>query len=56
MREPIGRPRDRAGFDCGEVALNEFLRQHARRNHESGGAKTFVAVDDTDNRDRLRFL
>jgi GNAT superfamily N-acetyltransferase len=48
--EPIGKSHDRAGFDCGEPALNEFLRQHARRNHESGGAKTFVAIDDTDNR------
>ena len=24
--------------------LNEYLRRYARQNHESGGAKTFVAV------------
>ena len=35
---------DRASFDCGTPALNEYLRRYARQNHESGGAKTFVAV------------
>jgi GNAT superfamily N-acetyltransferase len=42
--EPIGRQHDRAGFDCGSSELNEYLRRYARQNHESGGAKTFVAV------------
>ncbi len=42
--EPIGRHHDRAGFDCGSPKLNEYLRRYARQNHESGGAKTFVAV------------
>ena len=42
--EPIGRHHDRDGFDCGAPELNEYLRRYARRNHESGGAKTFVAV------------
>ena len=36
---------DRKSFDCGEPALNEYLRKFARQNHESGGAKTFVAID-----------
>jgi GNAT superfamily N-acetyltransferase len=31
-------------FDCGSPALNEYLHRYARQNHESGGAKTFVAV------------
>jgi predicted N-acetyltransferase YhbS len=42
--EPIARHHDRKNFDCGEPALNEYLDRFARQNHESGGAKTFVAV------------
>ncbi len=42
--EPIGRHHDRKAFDCGDPALNEYLRRYARQNHETGGAKTFVAV------------
>ncbi len=42
--EAIGRRHDRAGFDCGSPELNEYLRRYARQNHESGGAKTFVAM------------
>ena len=42
--EPIGRHHDRKNFDCGSPALNEYLSRYARQNHESGGAKTFVAV------------
>jgi GNAT superfamily N-acetyltransferase len=41
---PIGRHHDRDGFDCGSPDLNQYLRRYARQNHESGGAKTFVAV------------
>ena len=42
--EPIGRHHDRKSFDCGSPALNGYLDRYARQNHESGGAKTFVAV------------
>ena len=42
--EPIGRHHDRKGFDCGSAELNDYLVRYARQNHESGGAKTFVAV------------
>lgn len=42
--EPIGRHHDRNRFDCGSPELNEYLARYARQNHESGGAKTFVAV------------
>jgi GNAT superfamily N-acetyltransferase len=42
--EPIGRHHDRQSFDCGSRDLNEYLERYARQNHESGGAKTFVAV------------
>jgi GNAT superfamily N-acetyltransferase len=53
--EPIGRKHNREAFDCGEPALNEFLRRHARRSHELGGAKTFLAIDNADNRTVLGF-
>jgi len=42
--EPLGRNHDRVGFDCGVGELNDYLARYARQNHESGGAKTFVAV------------
>jgi GNAT superfamily N-acetyltransferase len=42
--EPIRRNHDRKAFDCGSPELNDYLRRHARQNHESGGSKTFVAV------------
>jgi len=42
--EPIGRHHDRKAFDCGDAVLDEYLRRYARQNHESGGAKTFVAA------------
>jgi GNAT superfamily N-acetyltransferase len=42
--EAIDRRHDRAEFDCGSAELNEYLVRYARQNHESGGAKIFVAV------------
>ena len=42
--EPISRHHDRKSFDCGSPELNEYLDRFARQSHESGGAKTFVAV------------
>ena len=42
--EPIARHHDRKAFDCGSLELNDYLSRFARQNHESGGAKTFVAV------------
>lgn len=53
--EPIGKHHDREAFDCGEPALNDFLRRHARKSHELGGAKTFLAIDDADGRRVLGF-
>src|SRR5438067_8985658 len=44
--EPIRRKHDRETFDCGDEVLNEFLRRYARKSHERGGAKTFLAIDD----------
>ena len=53
--EPINKTHDRDAFDCGDDALNEFLRRHARKSHELGGAKTFLAIDDADNKTILGF-
>ena len=48
QEQPIGRQHDRKSFDCGSRELNEYLERYARQNHESGGAKTFVAVSPAD--------
>lgn len=53
--EPIGRHHDRVAFDCGAEALNDYLRRYARQNHESGGAKTFVATPVEDERRVLAY-
>ena len=42
-------------FDCGEPALNEFLRRYARKSHELGGAKTFLAIANADNKTVVGF-
>jgi len=52
---PISRAYDREAFDCGDAALNEFLRRHARKSHDQGGAKTFLAVDDAEGKRILGF-
>jgi GNAT superfamily N-acetyltransferase len=53
--EAIARRFGREGFDCGEPALNDFLVHHARQSHGAGGAKTFLAVADADDKTILGF-
>ena len=53
--EAISKRHDRESFDCGDEALNEFLHRFARKSHERGGAKTFLAVDDADKKTILGF-
>ncbi|MGA8501684.1 MAG: GNAT family N-acetyltransferase [Candidatus Sulfotelmatobacter sp.] len=53
--EPINKKHDRETFDCGEEALNEFLRRYARKSHERGGAKTFLAIEDAGSKSILGF-
>ena len=53
--EPINRKHNRKAFDCGEPALNEFLQRYARKSHDLGGAKTFLAIADADNETVLGF-
>jgi GNAT superfamily N-acetyltransferase len=50
---PLARHHDRKAFDCGEPALNKYLARYARQNHESGGAKTFIAGLTTDEPSRV---
>lgn len=45
--EPIGKYHDRADFNCGDDVLNQFIHRHARQNHDKGGAKTYLAVNDS---------
>lgn len=42
--ETLTRHHNRTDFDCGVAVLNEYLQRYARQNHETGAAKTFVAV------------
>lgn len=44
--EPISKRHNREAFDCGDPALNDFLRRYARQTHDQGGAKTFLAIKD----------
>jgi GNAT superfamily N-acetyltransferase len=53
--EPIEKKHDREAFDCGDEALNEFLRRYARKSHERGGAKTFLAIEDAGSKSILGF-
>ncbi len=53
--EPIAKSHERDSFDCGNAALNEFLRHHARKSHARGSAKTFLAMDDADGKTVLGY-
>lgn len=53
--EPISKSHNRVEFDCGDDALNEFIRQHARRSHEKGGSKTFCAISNSTSDQILGF-
>ena len=45
LPEPIAGHHQVAAFDCGEVALNAYLRRFALANHQAGYARTFVSCD-----------
>jgi GNAT superfamily N-acetyltransferase len=53
--EPISKRHNRDAFDCGEAALNEFLQRYARKSHEVGSAKSFLAIGDADNKTILGY-
>jgi GNAT superfamily N-acetyltransferase len=43
--EAIAKSHDRQSFDCGDPAMNDFLRRYARQSHEQNASKTFCAID-----------
>ena len=53
--EPISKTQDRESFDCGDIALNDYLRRHARKSHVQCGAKTFLAISDAGSNTILGF-
>ncbi len=53
--EPISKKHDRQSFDCGDPSMNDFLQRYARQSHESGAAKTFLAIGNADNKTILGF-
>ncbi len=42
--EPLGKQHRLDAFECGEPALDEWLRRHARAAHASDSARVFVAT------------
>ncbi len=44
--EPLSAGHDRAAFDCGQPALDDWLRRRALSNQESGASRTYVMVSD----------
>lgn len=40
----LSRDHDRNAFSCGDETLDVYLKRYARQNHQSGGAKCFVAT------------
>ena len=53
--EPILKKQDRKSFDCGDPSMNDFSQRYARQSHESGAAKTFLTIDNADNKTILGF-
>ena len=43
--EPLGPQHCVEGFDCGRLALNDWLARHARPAQAGGSAKTFVVCE-----------
>ncbi len=43
---PLEVSHDRMGFDCGVIALNDFLRKTARQHREKGLSNTFVLAEE----------
>ena len=45
---PLTGDHDRQGFDCGQPAMNDWLRQVARQHQSKGLSNTFVAILEDD--------
>jgi GNAT superfamily N-acetyltransferase len=48
--EPITEKHDLSAFDCGEPALDDWLRRRALRNEISGGSRSYVVCNDPGQR------
>jgi GNAT superfamily N-acetyltransferase len=46
--EPLAAAHELADFACGEPALDEWLRRHARASHAGGTARVFVTTHSDD--------
>lgn len=42
--EPLAPEHELSAFDCGEPALDEWLKRHARASHAGGNARVFVTA------------
>jgi len=51
--EPLGKEHDRTSFDCGEPALNDFLKKLARQQQTKHLSRTFVAIRKGDPSSRV---
>ena len=45
--EPISQTHSRGHFDCGDAALNRFIRQYARQQQARGFNGRYVALPET---------
>lgn len=45
--EPLAEPHECADFNCGDAALDDWLKRRARANQASGASRTFVVAKDT---------
>lgn len=54
--EELSRKHNRAQFDCGAPALNQYLKKTARQHIVKGISKTFVLVSDTAPTEILGFF
>lgn len=48
--EPLQARHERDGFDCGDEALNQFLRRYARQQQSRNLNRTYVALGEGENR------
>ena len=53
---PLDATHKRAGFDCGTITLNDFLRKTAAQHRDKGLSNTFVLSDNESPADILGFF
>ena len=54
--ETLSKVHNRAEFDCGNKALNNFLQKIARQHMEKGLSKTFVLIDTKHPTDIIAYM